>query len=247
MSLGIYSQIKNQVSTREVAEHYGIKVNRSGMCRCPFHEDKTPSMKVDKNFVCFGCQEKGDVIRFASKLFGLPPYDAAGKLIADMGLTVTAESRPEVQPGIRKKAKRERTEKQQFEQSVNRVYGVYCDYLHLLNQWAEEYAPRSPTENLHPLFVEAMHQREYVEYLLDLLLYGSKEEKASVLIDKGKGVNDLEKRIREFKPGGIECSSRNVVGPFAGHDNRGGQGSSGNDGQRSGEKPDHKRGNDPVL
>ena len=111
MILGIYSQIKNQVSTREVAEHYGIKVNRAGMACCPFHPDKTPSMKVDKNFVCFGCQEKGDVIRFASKLFGLPPYDAAGKLIEDMGLTVTAENRPEVQPGIRQKAKRERTEK----------------------------------------------------------------------------------------------------------------------------------------
>ena len=73
MLLGIYSQIKEQVSTREVAEYYGYKVSRKGMMRCPFHEDKTPSMKVDKNFVCFGCQEKGDVIRFASKLFGLPP------------------------------------------------------------------------------------------------------------------------------------------------------------------------------
>lgn len=177
--MGIYSQIKNQVSTREVAEHYGIKVNRSGMCRCPFHEDKTPSMKVDKNFVCFGCQEKSDVIRFASKLFGLSPYPAAGKLIADMGLTVTAESRPEVQPGIRKKAKRERTEKQQFGQAVSRIYNVFCDYLHLLNHWAGEYAPRSPTEDFHPLFVEAMHKRDYVEHLLDLLLYGSREDRHS--------------------------------------------------------------------
>ena len=51
--------------------------------------DDTPSMKVDQNFICFGCQEKGDVIDFTAKLFGLSPYDAAGKLIADMGLTVT--------------------------------------------------------------------------------------------------------------------------------------------------------------
>ena len=136
--MGIYSQIKEQVSTREVAEHYGYKVSRNGMMCCPFHNDRTPSMKVDQNFICFGCQEKGDVIRFASKLFGLPPYDAAGKLIEDMGLTVTAENRPVVQPGIRQKAKRERTEKQQFEQAVSRVYNVFCDYFHLLNHWAEE-------------------------------------------------------------------------------------------------------------
>jgi len=245
--LGIYSQIKDQVSTREVAEHYGIKVNRAGMACCPFHEDKRPSMKVNKNFICFGCQEKGDVIRFASKLFGLPPYDAAGKLIEDMGLTVTTEIRPEVQPGIRQKAKRERTERQQFEQAVDRVYGVLYDYFHLLNRWAEEHAPRSPTEDLHPLFVEAMHKRDYVEYLLDLLLYGSKEDKAFVLIDKGKEVDDLERRIRDFKSGDGERAPRGDSILTAGHDDGRRERASGNDGERTGEKLHHKRRNDPVL
>ena len=247
MCLGFYSQVKKQVSTREAAEHYGIKVNRSGMCRCPFHDDRNPSMKVDQNFICFGCQEKGDVIRFVSKLFDLPPYDAAVKLTEDMGLTVTAESSPGVQPGIRRKAKRERTERQQFEQSVDRVYGVYCDYFHLLNQWAEEYAPRSPTEDLHPLFVEAMHQRDYVEYLLDLLLYGSREDKAFVLIDKGKGVNELEKRIREFKSGGRERSPGNNGSPLPAEDRGRSDGASGPDGKRTGQEHRIKRGNDPVL
>lgn len=245
--MGIYSQIKSQVSTREVAEHYGIKVNRPGMCRCPFHEDKTPSMKVDKNFVCFGCQEKGDVIRFASKLFGLPPYDAAGKLIADMGLTVTAGNRPEVQPGIRKKAKRERTEKQQFEQAVSRIYNVFCDYLHLLNHWAKEYAPRSPTEDFHPLFVEAMHKRDYVEYLLDLLLHGSREDKAFVVIDKGKEVDDLERRIRDFSSGNGERSPGGDSSLTAGNDDRGCEGSSGNDREGPGQKQYYECGTDPVL
>lgn len=245
--MGIYSQIKEQVSTREVAEYYGIKVNRAGMACCPFHKDKTPSMKVDKNFVCFGCQEKGDVIRFASKLFGLPPYDAAGKLIEDMGLTVTAENRPEVQPGIRQKAKRERTEKQQFEQAVNRVYNVFCDYFHLLNKWAKEHAPRSPTEDFHPLFVEAMHKRDYVEYLLDLLLYGSKEDKAFVLIDKGKEVDDLERRIRDFKSGDGERAPGGDSDPSAGYDDGRSEGASASDRKRSGQEPHHKRRNDPIL
>lgn len=243
----IYEEVKSAVTTREAAEHYGIKVNRSGMACCPFHDDRTPSMKVDRNFICFGCQEKGDVIDFTAKLFGLTPYEAAGKLITDMGLTVTEENRPEVQPGIRQKAKRERTEKQQFEQAVNRIYNVYCDYFHLLNDWAERYAPKSPDEDFHPLFVEAMHQREYVEYLLDLLLYGSKEDKASVLIDKGKGVNNLEKRIREFKSGNRECSAGSIAGNSAGDDRRGGSGNAGCDRERPGEELHHKRRSDPVL
>jgi len=247
VKIGIYSQIKEQVSTRDVAEFYGHKVGRNGMMRCPFHKDRSPSMKVDRNFICFGCQEKGDVIDFAAKLFGLPPYEAAGKLAADMGLTVTAENRLDVQPGTRWRAKCERTEQQQFEQAVGRVYSVYCDYFRLLNDWAVEYAPKSPDEDFHPLFVEAMHQRDYVEYLLDLLLYGSKEDKAFVLIDKGKGVNDLEKRIREYESGDRERSSRGVVGSLAGDDHGAGPGDAGSDGKGNGPEHGHKRGADPVL
>jgi len=245
--LGIYSAIKEQVSTREVAKHYGYKVSQNGMMRCPFHDDRNPSMKVDQNFICFGCQEKGDVIRFASKLFGLPAYEAAGKLIKDMGLTVSLENRPDVKPGIRKKAKLKRQDEARFRQTVDRVYNVYCAYFHLLNEWADVYAPRAPTEDLHPLFVEAMHQREYVEYLLDLLLYGSKEDKAQVVIEKGKGVIELEKRIREFKSGDRVRTSRNDGGPLPAEVGGGSEGVTGPDGKRTGQEHGIKRGNDPVL
>ena len=108
--MNIYSRIKEQTGCRAAAEHYGYKVNRNGMMRCPFHDDKTPSMKVDQNFICFGCQEKGDVIRFASLLFGLPPYEAAGKLAADMGLTVSGGTRSGAKPCAAKRAKPKRTD-----------------------------------------------------------------------------------------------------------------------------------------
>ena len=45
INLGIYAQIKEQVSTREAAEHYGFKVSRNGMMCCPFHNDRKPSMR----------------------------------------------------------------------------------------------------------------------------------------------------------------------------------------------------------
>ena len=35
-------------------------------------------MKVNQNFICFGCKEKGDVIDFTAKLFDLTPYETAG-------------------------------------------------------------------------------------------------------------------------------------------------------------------------
>ena len=150
--LGIYSQIKEQVSSRDVAEHYGYKVSRNGMMCCPFHDDRHPSMKVDRNFICFGCQEKGDVIDFAAKLFGMTPYDAAGKLAADMGLTITEQDRPKAPAGAVTRARRELMEEQQFSQAVDRIYHVYCEYFRLLNQWADEYAPNNMEEEPHPLF-----------------------------------------------------------------------------------------------
>ena len=35
-------------------------VNYVGLC--PFHDDKHPSMKLDKRYYCFGCGEKGDLL-----------------------------------------------------------------------------------------------------------------------------------------------------------------------------------------
>ena len=56
---------------------FGILLNRHGMAVCPFHNDKNPSMKVDKRFHCFACQADGDAVDFVSRLFGLPSKAAA--------------------------------------------------------------------------------------------------------------------------------------------------------------------------
>ena len=83
MAENVFEAVKQSVSTREAAEFYGIKVSRTGMACCPFHDDKNPSMKVDQRFHCFGCGEDGDVIDFTEKLFDLSPKEAAEKLAAD--------------------------------------------------------------------------------------------------------------------------------------------------------------------
>ena len=57
-----------------------IHVGRNGMACCPFHNDKTPSMKLDRRYHCFGCGADGDVIDFAARLFGLNKKEAALKL-----------------------------------------------------------------------------------------------------------------------------------------------------------------------
>jgi len=85
--MNVFEQIKQTLTTRAAAEHYGLAVNHHGMARCPFHDDHNPSMKIDDRFHCFACGANGDVIDYTGKLFSLRPYDAARKLASDFGLS----------------------------------------------------------------------------------------------------------------------------------------------------------------
>ena len=79
--MDVFEAVKQAVTTRQAAEHYGIHVGRNGMACCPFHKDKTPSLKADRRFHCFGCQADGDVIDFAARLFDLSGVEAAKRLL----------------------------------------------------------------------------------------------------------------------------------------------------------------------
>ena len=137
MSL-LFTQVKSQVTTRQAAERYGVQVNRSGMACCPFHDDRHPSMKIDKRFYCFGCHTTGDVIDFTARLFSLSLYDAAKKLANDFNIQPLppgqSASIPKLPASII-----ERKEEQ-------RVFEILIEYEQLLEKWKEEYAPSDPMD-----------------------------------------------------------------------------------------------------
>jgi DNA primase len=57
--------IKRDHPMPEVVRQYGIEINLAGFCRCPFHNERTASMKIyAQSFYCFGCGAGGDVIDF---------------------------------------------------------------------------------------------------------------------------------------------------------------------------------------
>ena len=190
--MNVFQVVKENITTRQAAESYGIKVGRNGMAKCPFHEDKTPSMKVDTRFHCFGCGEDGDVIDFTSKLYGLSLLDAAMKLASDFGLNYDNRQRSPPPKSIKRKL----TLEQQFRNEVNHSFRVLSDYLHLMKHWKEKYAPQNADAEWHSLFVEALQNMTYVEYQLDILLAGSIDDKAQFIIDCGKEVENIERRIK---------------------------------------------------
>lgn len=59
-------EIKAQYSMKSIVERYGIKMNRTGFCSCPFHSnDRTPSMKIyEKDYHCHACGANGDIFSF---------------------------------------------------------------------------------------------------------------------------------------------------------------------------------------
>ena len=179
----MYETIKAAVPMRQAAEHYGLKVNRNGMARCPFHNDRHPSLKLNEEyFFCFGCGAKGDVIDFVARLFDLSSYEAAQKLAADYGLdpkppTAAALPKPK-HPCIR-----------QFREDEMMCFRVLTDYLHLLEDWKVRYAPKTPDDALDDRFVEACQMLDYIEYLADILTVGGLEERVAVvdeLMKEGK-------------------------------------------------------------
>ena len=173
----IYENIKAAISVKQAAEHYGLKVNRSGMTCCPFHNDRHPSLKLNEDyFFCFGCGAKGDVIDLVAKLFNLSNHEAVQKLAADFGLdpkppTAAAMVKPK-RPYIR-----------QFREDEMLCFRVLTDYLHLLEDWKIRYAPKTPEDALDDRFVEACQMHCHIEYMADVLTVGDLEERVA-LVDK---------------------------------------------------------------
>ena len=167
------------------------------MACCPFHDDKNPSMKVDQRFHCFGCGADGDVIDFIAKLFNLSPKEAAEKLAQDFGLIYDSQAPP------RRRYVRQKTEAQKFREDRQRCYRVLSDYYYLLKKWEADNSPRTPEEEPHPRFVEAIQKKTYVEYLLDLFLYESEEEQKAWIAEHTAEITHLERRLKimaENKP-----------------------------------------------
>ncbi|MBW1839661.1 MAG: hypothetical protein JRI49_06960, partial [Deltaproteobacteria bacterium] len=71
-------EIRKRVDIVELFNHFGVNLTKKGksyMGRCPFpgHEDKNPSLSVDREkgvYNCFGCGESGDIFSLTGKMKG---------------------------------------------------------------------------------------------------------------------------------------------------------------------------------
>lgn len=116
------ASVKARVSMADVVRMYGIEISRSGFCRCPFHEERTGSMKIyDDGFHCFGCGAHGDQIEFIKRMDGCSFLEAFRILGGDPG-----QGKPKRQPP-------KKTEAQKRAEKLSELYERYssfCSRLH---------------------------------------------------------------------------------------------------------------------
>ena len=190
--MDLFTQIKMVVSVKEAAEYYGLEVNRGNMVCCPFHADRTPSMKLNEDyFYCFGCGATGDVIDLAARLFNLSSYDTAKKLAYDFGID------PDKPPAAAALRKPKYPLAKAFQREELHCQRVLCDYLHLLERWKVQCAPKAPDDTIDDRFVEACQMLDYIEDLTDILTFAELEVRVKTvdMLQKDGMIDRLEERL----------------------------------------------------
>ena len=189
--MNLFDTVKAAVQPRMAAERYGLPIQQGSMVCCPFHADRTPSMKLNEDyFYCFGCGAHGDVIALTAQLFDLPPAEAAKKLAADFGI---AGQKPSILAKLQRWKSQEETER--------RCFRVLEDYLRILQDWKTNCAPQSPEDAIDPRYAEACHMLERIGNMLDILACGTPQERAEVVVDlqKDDRLARMEARNRQIR------------------------------------------------
>ena len=188
-------EVKEGSDIVKVAELYGLKLNRAYKCVCPFHKERTASFSISPQkqiWKCFGCGKGGDVISLVSELLNINALESAKSINKTLGLGLEAD-KPVNYFEVNKYKNKSMVETK-YKEWENKIFQLLCDYLHLLWHWEKE-------ENWESdLYVEAMHNKDYIEYLLDeIFINGTNEDKIWFWKYQKKVVKRIESRVRAFR------------------------------------------------
>lgn len=199
--MSLIREVKERADIVKVAELYGMKLNRAYKYVCPFHKEKTASLSISSQkqiWKCFGCGKGGDVISLVSELLNINALEAAKSINYTLGLGLDPNQKSSYFQ-INKYKNRQKTE-EMFKKWELDTFILLTDYLHLLWRWEEEYVPKNMEEDPNELFVEAMHNRDYIEYVIDtIFIEGTNEDKIWFWKHEKKVVKRIESRIRTYR------------------------------------------------
>ena len=211
--MNIFSEVKEHLTARQAAEYYGLQVKRNGLACCPFHDDKHPSMKIDKNYHCFACGVGGDAIDYVSRMFGLSQYDAALKLIGDFTLPVDAKGSAELSVQEKERIRREKTERERITRIQERFEKWCSQTIDMLRNCILEIDNVNRFLIGKPLdiifsedYAQMLHAEPVINYWLDILCVGEVSERRDFFLKDRKKVEEIAGKVCTGRKRIMGCS-----------------------------------------
>lgn len=205
------------LTARQAAEKYGLVVRKNGMACCPFHSDKHPSMKIDKNYHCFACGIGGDAIDYVSRMFGLTQYQAAKKLIDDFSLMVEHGRKMALSAKEKEKIIRARQENKRIIRIKKRFARWCIDNIELLRNGIADIrhagiilTGKTESQIFTDDYTIMLNAEPMMEYWLDILCMGTEEDKQKLFLIGREGVNRLAETVGESYRRIVECNRRSA-------------------------------------
>lgn len=199
--MNIFAEIKNKLDIIDIAEKYGINVINGTNALCPFHNDHNPSMSFKGDIcTCWVCNKTFDCIGLVAKLFNLTPIESAKKISRDFNLGL--EFGQPIDKEHIKQIEKENELLERFDKWEKDTFLTLTNYFHLLIDWSKNYAPSLEefvNDNIDTRYIEACHNIEYIDYLIDVFIYGEYKDKVNFYKTHRKEIEKIGNKIREIK------------------------------------------------
>lgn len=158
------TDVKDQVNMPELVRYYGFEISRNGYICCPFHHEKTASMKVySDHYKCFGCGAHGDVISFVQHYLHTDFPGAMEAINRDFGLNLPFERQMtlrEIRAArlARNRIKAARNKQERIREQQNALTCLWAEYDRMILDH-----PVPDTKKI----AEAYSARDYISFLID--------------------------------------------------------------------------------
>lgn len=164
----LFDLIRASVTARQVADMYGLSVNRHEKALCPWHNDRHPSLSFDRRTgrcKCFSCNAGGGAVDLAAVLLNLSPLEAAKQIAADFDIQCDdlTDRRPIAHIGESPAQIRKRVQTEEA-----RIFSELCKNERQLRAVLDKYTAET-AENA-PEFWEALKKLSDVQTRLDNMM-----------------------------------------------------------------------------
>lgn len=218
--------IKRTVTSRQIVEHYGFKPDRGGYLCCPFHGEKTASLKVHKSgWYCYGCHEGGDAIEFVRLYERCRFAQAVAKVDMYFNLGLVKAEKVSLSDIYRRRANEK--SKRDADRALSAAKTAFSARLD--KDWADCWAVyrdawSAPADRRNASqwwnMAEADDMLEYIDYYQELTTGADSEEALSTLMVRyEKGVNRrADGRVIGGRPEtNLQADHRDVPDAAGGH------------------------------